>query len=129
MSLIPKCPVEKPCEAETFEEAFRKNEIRLSFERRESAPLHAEMVKEGDPNATSLDPEFWRGCEEANGRAHMIYEQELEDLRERAVKRLEALSEITGQEKNKQYALGYRDVASHWIKALKTNDPSAVVYW
>ncbi len=128
MSLVPRCPVEKPCEAETFEEAFQKNKLRLSFEKQGATEMYRQMVAEKDPKAETLNPEFWGGCEGANYRAFFIYQEELKALRDRVVERINASTNPHGT-RSKQYVSGYTDVTSQWTKALKTNDPSMVVYW
>jgi len=118
--------IEKPCEAETFDEAFRKNKARYNIERRESVALYAEMVAEKDPHAEGMRPDFWIGCIEANKEAYTILQSELREARKRAAEQIKAL---TNKTVGKQFQSGYNGVRENWAKALLEDDPSVVVYW
>ena len=126
MSLIPKCPVENPCEAETFEEAFQKNLARFMFERQESASLYEDMKRDGDPHAETVDPEFWRGCMEATELAQKIYAEEILTLRERVAERLAALPPVRGA---LPYRQGFESQKATAIQALRKDDPRRIVWW
>lgn len=118
--------IQNPCEAETFEEAHRKNRARYEMERREAAGLYALMVAEKDPNAEGMHPGFWIGCAEANKEAYAILEAELREARKRAAEQITALSNKT---MGAQFQLGYAEVRHKWAEAVLTNEPSAIVYW
>jgi len=114
------------CEAETFEEAFRKNEHRLAYERGEAASLREAMVKDGE-DPKGIDPEFWDGCIEANKRCWEIWTR----LGPRDASKASAeirLLEAPG-DRPKAFASGFREFVRHWADAITTNHPATVVYW
>jgi hypothetical protein len=126
MSLnIGKEPVEKPCEADSFEEAYRKNKIRLSFERDLAAADYEQMKAKNDPHAESMNPDFWRGCESANESLWKVYQEEMAKVRERVIQRIQPLS----NDRTDACGKGFSEVKAAWLKALKQNDPSVIVYW
>jgi len=114
------------CEAETFEEAFRKNEHRLAYERGEAASLREAMLKDGE-NPQGIDPEFWDGCILANKKCWEIWSARRgKDARETSaeIRRLEAPADVP-----KPFASGHGEFVRHWADAIDKNHPATVVYW
>jgi hypothetical protein len=126
MGLIRKCPVQNPCEAETFEEAFLKNRARYAFERQEATKLYADMVADKDPHAESVNPDFWAGCQAANEDAYQIVKAELREALKRAA---EKIAETKSFSESAQVKHGYKEVRDKWAEAAKTDDPKMIVYW
>lgn len=127
MSLIRRCPVENPCEASTFEEAFEKNAIRYAFERDESTSLYADMKRDNDPHAESVNPEFWKGCVEANDVARKIWAEEKSLLR--TAQRLEDLRTGAFELSSALCRKGFNSALEHYVDAFRKNDPSIIVWW
>jgi hypothetical protein len=126
MNLIPKSLVKDPCQAETFEEAYRKNNVRYSEERLLATLLYSKMLEEKDPSAEDMNPEFWYGCSTANKDAFLIYEAEMKEALKRAAEKIQAMR---SEAKGRQLQLGYSEVRRNWVKALNENDPTVIVYW
>ncbi len=128
MSLFGKSPVDKPCEADSFEEAFRKNRARIAHEKDQAQSLYEGMLKDGDPQAESVNPVFWQGMLEGNAKACLIYEDEMKAARQRMVDRLKAAF-IPPASPSKVFSSGWEAAVESWSKALENNDPSVIVYW
>lgn len=129
MSLIPKDPVQNPCEADTFEEAADKNLARLKHERDLSESPYQEMKRNNDPHAESVNPEFWDGAILGNEQAYVIYKVELESFRKRVSERVSGLLADPPPIPGNAWKSGWKDTVLTWVKALQKNDPSIIVYW
>lgn len=127
MSLIPKCPVENPCEASSFEDAYRKNAIRLCFERDLARDGRVEDEKEGREPSEVTDPAFWEGAMAANTKAFEIFQKEMKEALERAAVKM--VREMTLGSGKKAFTTGYDEIMKAWKEALGKNDPSHIVYW
>jgi hypothetical protein len=127
MNLLPKEPVDRPCEAETFDEAYRKNKVRLDSERRGAKDLYDGMKANGEPGAEAVDPAFWAGALAANDQAYAIYQEEVKEALRRAADRVRTLPvpALLG----KVHESGWADIHRNWATALAENDPVTIVYW
>lgn len=129
MNFIGKEPVKDPCKAETFEEAWLKNKLRLSNERALGQELYDSAKKNAEP-AELYDPEFWVGAITANQQAYDIYREELEALRKRVAERIGKLElPVVSQVARPPYKTGWLEIRKNWVAALEKNDPSTIVYW
>lgn len=135
MNLTPKEPVDRPCEASTFEEAHQKNLARFTHEKILARDLYEGMKKDQDPHADSVDPVFWDGCIQGNSDAFQIYQEELGAMRERVLGRLKRVHEnstpvlASALPTNKNWWRGFVSTLEEWTKAIEANDPSRIVYW
>jgi len=126
MSLIPKCPMEVPCEASSFEEAFRKNAIRLCFERNLARDDHMKEKTEGKEPHDVTDPAFWEGAMAANAKAFEILEREMKKALREAMIHMEHTVHTS---ESKAFTIGFQEIMKMWKEALEKNDPSHVVFW
>lgn len=124
MNLIPKCPVENPCEAACFEEAFSKNNRRLAFELGICVDLWNDTPPE--ERTESCNPEFWKGAIVANAEAKKIFEEEWNRFAETVARRVNALESKTEEKTWKQ---GFDSIRDSVAKALEDNEPRTIVYW
>lgn len=127
MGLIGKEPVDKPCEADSFEEAGWKNRLRLNVERNGCIQLCEEMKEKGEEIPASMDPAFWTGAVSANEAAFRIYQQELAVFLGRVGARIEEIkghSNIPDAQKT-----GWKSILESWQNALQKNNPSVIVHW
>lgn len=127
MSLLPKNPLENPCQAASFEEAFRKNAIRLCFERDLAKDEYEQNKEEREEFREITDPAFWEGAMAANTKAFEIFKKEMKEAMERAALKIGA--EMTIGSGKKAFTTGYDEIMKAWKEALMKNDPSHIVYW
>lgn len=125
MGLFGKEPVDKPCEADSFEQAALKNRVRIRHERDECEAYYDEMRKKGETPMESLNPAFWAGAIAANEEAFLIYQEELSAFGVRVVKRLGELQ----CPPQKAAAAGWLSILQSWQRAVEKNNPSTIVYW
>lgn len=126
MSLIPKCPVEGPCEASSFEEAFRKNAIRLCLERDLARDNRVKEEKEGKEPHDVTDPAFWEGAMAANAKAFEILEREMKKALREAMVHVEHTVHTS---ESKAFTIGFQEIMKTWKEALEKNNPSQIVNW
>lgn len=127
MGLFGKDPVEKPCEADSFEEAAMKNRLRLNLERNGCIQLCEEMKEKGEEIPASMDPAFWTGCVSANEAAFGAYQMEFISFLRRVGARIEEIkghSNIPDAQKT-----GWKSILESWQNALQKSNPSVIVHW
>lgn len=128
MNLFEKSPVQNPCEASSFDEAFRKNRARIEHERSQTQSLYEDMLKDGDPNAESVTPVFWNGMAQGNAKAFLIYEEEMKAAREKVALRLKGVFSPASSP-SPVFTSGWESAVESWSKAMEKDDPSIIVYW
>ena len=114
------------CEAETFEEAFKKNEWRLAHERDEAASLREAMLKDGE-DPRGIDPEFWEGCILANKACWAIWAARGQKATDQVAAEIRAVQ--APADKPKAFASGHGEFVRHWVDAVSKNHPVTIVYW
>lgn len=127
MGLIGKEPIQKPCEADSFEEAALKNRLRLNHERNLCVELFEEMKAKGEAGHEAMHPAFWTGAVSANEAAFGAYQMEFTSFLRRVSARLESIKDhpnVAEAEKT-----GWKEVLENWKNAIEKNNPSIIVYW
>jgi len=114
------------CHADTFEEAHRINLARFAHEREGARAEYERLLEEKESSAEAVNPDFWTGCIWANKEAYRILKEELALAREKAAKRIEAIQEEAG---TKSFHFGMTSARDSWVKAIRKDDPSIIVYW
>jgi hypothetical protein len=127
MGLTGKEPVDKPCEADSFEEAAWKNRLRLNSERNECLSLCEEMKENGEEIPSTLDPAFWTGAVSANEAAFKIYQEEQAACLSRVSARLAGMKDRPNIPETQK--TGWREILVNWQLAIGKNNPSLIVYW